>query len=297
MPAESVLSSAVLRHPRKSLRVMLDTEHELKRSYVETVAGIGAAEKHADLEYRESSRAFLMLSVDGLELQLAIAAMVEASIDLKTTTPQDLQQQAPRIKRIADGRTGLDVLQIFAKHQRDLQRLVGADETSDTRFDLEALRTVMLKIVGSVVQAVPLDVLEKIANEFEEPALGHRCHMAVAGLKALLRRHAPERNAQVDIVGRLFAEGKMTLADASTLLGVPRADVAAWFEESGHSRALSVIALSSEDRAERLKKVSARRQASGANPPLDRDLVRRDAIASQRIEDVDARQWLPLEKS
>ncbi len=81
------------------------------------------------------------------------------------------------------------------------------------------------------------------------------------------------------------------------MMGVPTEDAVVWLETNGFSRPLEVIRLPADERRERLAAITVRRTAGAVSSQDDEDGIRREVLASQRIEDVDARPWLPPAKA
>ncbi|MBP8301508.1 MAG: hypothetical protein KA020_14160, partial [Planctomycetes bacterium] len=71
-----------------------------------------------------------------------------------------------------------------------------------------------------------------------------------------------------------------------------RADLLAALEVNGFTRSPEIIALDDVHRNAILGRLRSDRLQRSGKPSLNRDLLTRDVIASQRIEDVDARRWL-----
>ncbi len=77
------------------------------------------------------------------------------------------------------------------------------------------------------------------------------------------------------------------------MIGVSVDEAIFLLERHGYSRAIANIRLSPEERKLRLAKLRSDRLARNDQPTVDKRLVLRDVVASQRIEDLDARPWLP----
>ena len=84
-----------------------------------------------------------------------------------------------------------------------------------------------------------------------------------------------------------YLAGVVDAADVARALGIDVADVIVIFEEAGFARSLEVTALDDAARDELERKLSAARQ----NPMMydTPQWIGREVIASQRIEDIDAR--------
>lgn len=108
----------------------------------------------------------------------------------------------------------------------------------------------------------------------------------------MARRHGMVAEDRWRSVGRAYAEARVSLVEAATLLGLDVSDAAAFLETWGFARPLDAIALDESRRASIGARLRADRLARGGSPSEDEALVRRAVVASQRIEGVDARPCL-----
>lgn len=116
--------------------------------------------------------------------------------------------------------------------------------------------------------------------------------MANEALQGLARRHGMATDDRRRTVGRAYAESRVSLGEAATLLGMDASDAAAFLETYGFARSLDAIALDESRRADIGARLRTDRLARGGSPSVDETLVRRVVVASQRIEGVDARPHL-----
>lgn len=90
-----------------------------------------------------------------------------------------------------------------------------------------------------------------------------------------------------------YRRGTRSLSSIASEAGLDICDVVSVAEELGVARDVDVIRLSADARAEMNRAIeAARRQRLVFGESSNRDLGRRDAIASQRLEGVDARKLL-----
>jgi hypothetical protein len=94
-------------------------------------------------------------------------------------------------------------------------------------------------------------------------------------------------------VGQAYAEGRLQVADVARSLNVRRSDAAALLESRGYFRAKKTIELQPDEREAIFDRIRADRIARCGRPSPSDDLIHRDMIASQRLEGVDARAWIP----
>ena len=93
------------------------------------------------------------------------------------------------------------------------------------------------------------------------------------------------------IVGEQYQRGNIRIHDAARLLGMSTSDATFELEQDGFSRAPEQITLTEAEREAVYLRLRQRR-LHGVEPAADPDRVKRDVIASERIEGVDARAWI-----
>lgn len=225
-----------------------------------------------------------------LELTLVIASAHEAIMRLGYRKAAEVMANIEKIDAIVETLCRLrphDVIQAnldaLAPHAR-LPMHADAPATSDTE---EVIRT-----VKSLLLHVPDDELIP-SGRAVRPELAHRCQLALDGLRAFVARHQHPDRTRFAFAGHAYADGRLSIDEVAGLLGAEVPDAVAHLEEQGFRRSSEGLRLEPEVRKARLLKIRADRLTRGGAPVLDPDLVRRDVIASQRIEDVDARTWLP----
>src|SRR5262249_6466917 len=124
--------------------------------------------------------------------------------------------------------------------------------------------------------------------------------MAFDKLTALVRRHDDAAcNLFAKVLGRAYAEARFSLEEFSTAMGMPKPDAIVFLEEHGFARHLDEVRLSEKARAERYQAIRSDRlaRANGAVVRNGEALIVRNVIASQRIEDIDARRWVSCEEA
>jgi len=108
----------------------------------------------------------------------------------------------------------------------------------------------------------------------------------------MVRRMHPTANRALAAIGRFYAAGRLSLVEAAEALQMSVEDAVAAFEVHGIARRLDVIRLGDEERKARLARLREQREGQVGSQAAA-ELVRRDVIASQRIEGIDARIWMP----
>lgn len=95
-----------------------------------------------------------------------------------------------------------------------------------------------------------------------------------------------------DLVAQAYASGALSLTQVATILGVSPSDVVFQLEASGHARSPEALAMSPAEEDELFDALRRDREERRGEPDYSEAHVLRDAIASERIEGVDARTWL-----
>lgn len=277
---------AVLRPPRAQVLERLD--HRVRLTFAKLPP---TAPGHTDpIDLLERSARFL-------DHRRALAGVTEAIRVSGVRTFEELSARAGEIVGRARLITRIDPL---ATLQGDPEFVKEAEKAAAQPSCTEPISPEaferFVRAVSSLVEYCPIDNLIVTGEEVGRPDLGHRCRLAYDWLRAFVRRYSPSSKETLQIIGRAYAEGRLSLDEVAHLTAMPRPDAVAWLEECGYARDLNVIALSEESRADRIARIRTDRQMRGGVPSLDPILVVRDLLASQRIEDVDARAWVtPLE--
>jgi hypothetical protein len=257
---------------------MTDQEFELRREAIEPAA----------------PSAVLTRWVRMLEFGLTVAALEEAMHEIGPRTVADALKQIDRILALAAGIARLDLARVFEENADWLPKhaagaWIHADQPPGT--DL----AVMVRSVDSLLTFCPIEMLESIEEVARANALadlGHRCRVAYEGLQAFVHRNNSRHDAGARVVGRAYAEGRLSLAEVAAVLRVSSSDAVAFLETNGFCRSLETIALPDDERQRILAKIREDRLKRGGKPDATA-LVARSVIASQRIEGVDARPWVP----
>lgn len=95
-----------------------------------------------------------------------------------------------------------------------------------------------------------------------------------------------------DLIGQAYASGALSLTQVTTILGVSPSDAVFELEARGHYRSREALAMSRSEEDELVDALRRDREERGGEPDYSEAHVIRDAIASERIEGVDARRWL-----
>lgn len=277
----SPVETPFLLSPDRSLQHLTQREASLRTEYIQVTI-------HPELP---SPPELLKLSTELLELSLALAGFVEAAHQLGIGEHAEVVSRFGEIRQKARQITGLDPVDMVGRHP-DLLPPLGAEPSRRDVFGEAALRS-LIRAAASTIGACPIDTLEQIALSLDDEHHGSRCRNAYEGLKAFLRRNDPRADAVARTVGRAYAEGRLSRHEAARILGVSVPELLLFFEQNGYVRPLEVVALEDAEREALLARLGADRAARQGQPAeISDDLLRREVLATQRIEGIDARPWL-----
>lgn len=257
----------------QTLQIMTDQEFELRRTAVE----------------RPAPSVILALSVRVLEICLAAVMVNEAMHELGVKSLAEAHAQSDRIMSRAAGIARLDLDSVFRENASLFSRAPGWSH-ADQRAGVEV--TTLVHSVRALLSFCRIDLLEAIGRTEGLADLGHRCRVAYEDLESFIRRNDPAQDVAAKVVGRAYAEGRLSLSEVSALLRMSSSDAVAFLEASGFCRSLETIALQDSERQRLLAKIREDRLKRGGKPE-GTALVSRSVVASQRIEGVDARPWVP----
>jgi hypothetical protein len=151
---------------------------------------------------------------------------------------------------------------------------------------------VVLRTCQSVLLHCPIGALEAAGQRYGLQVAANRCRVAFDALTAFVARNAYPQQSAIFAAGSAYADGRLSIDEVASMLAMTVPDAVALLEQLGFCRTPERLGLSPEQRAARLRAIRQDREAHGGAPRNDPGLVARDVIASQRIEDVDARPWL-----
>ncbi|HVZ34858.1 MAG TPA: hypothetical protein VG963_20665 [Polyangiaceae bacterium] len=271
-------------HSPLSLRELIRRESLLRLGYIETLPETESSSHDVD---PDAVQHLLSQSVAVLELTLVSACLFEAARHLGITTGSELGKYASELLAEAKAMSCLDPLAVVSEHVGDRSQAAPLD------FALPPTALVV-NAVRATVAACPIARLEILAAQFGSPALGHRCRVAFDALRAFLMRQDPETQQRMRAVGHAYTQGAIGISQASEMLGMTVPDLVASFEKLGYARSLDTIRLGSQRREEVLAAMRTERQKRNGAPTADLERAARHTLASERIELVDARQWIHI---
>ncbi len=274
-----------LLEPESTLEALAEPERELRQRYLELDTSVSPSEGVVD-----HPGTLVTTSASFLELLLCLANFLEVVHDLNLTTTDEVCGQATRVLALINARTGLRIQDVFEENRA----ILPAVPERKASFRYEGALERFVRTVGSHIAASPIAYIETVARNLGLEKLGHRCRRAYDALQAFVRRNTPDQHdPHIRVAGKAYVEGRLSIEEMAVLLGLTPSDVVASLDEHGYCRPVESIELSDEARALRLAKIREDRLRRGGQPVASPSLVIRDVIATQRIEGVDARPWLP----
>lgn len=275
--------AGILLDPRASLAALARYEQEIRYGF---------------LRVRPSSwevpdpREFIERAARILETNLSIAGFVEAASELGVRTVGEAFRQARRLIELATAIVGLDPVLVMRRNAD----LLGPSPTSQPDAEAATFEGTLeptARVIGSLVASFDIEALALHAQQLALEVLGHRARKTFEALEAFVCRNSPGSDRRARLLGLAYAQGRLGLDEVAELMGRSRSDAIAYLEKHGFCRAPAAIELDDRQRAEILRGLREDRLARAGKPQVDERLVVRDVIASQRIEGIDARPWLP----
>lgn len=272
--------TASLPEPGKLFHTFTSEEPKLRASYLD-IERMGAAPlaQTAEKVVKDSA---VILELLGTTVCL-FEALEDEQIDQRHVTGPQAALLRERVRTMC----GLDPVSVL----RDAVGRLGMPTAPPVGMPEPTLPT-LVYVTRAILAACPIEGLEQMAADHAFETWGHRCRVAYAALQAFVLRNDAREQPRLQLVGRQYAEGVITIAEAATLLTLTVPDTVFQLELHGFHRPIDVITLTPDERQARLARIRADRQARRGWPTLDPDHAARDAIASERIEGVDARRWI-----
>ncbi|MEQ9498741.1 MAG: hypothetical protein RIT81_17820 [Deltaproteobacteria bacterium] len=142
----------------------------------------------------------------------------------------------------------------------------------------------------SIVGAAPSPEFEAYLRAHGLETEVYEVVRAAERLRFFVARNEPNADARLHTLGRAYANGRLSLDELAAATNTSRQDAIVLLEFHGYSRPVENLRLSPDRRAEIVARLNEQRQ--GDDAVNEAEAVRREVVASQRIEGVDAR-WLP----
>lgn len=266
--------------PRQAtLAALIEQESELRKQFL------------VPEPTREEIVGLLSRCAGFLELQLLLVGITEAAVICELRRAADLPRCAQRMFGIARGLTGLDLEVVVKEHQRDLRH--DSQGPLPPEFDPKTIRDGLVRQAHASVVSCPIDELVHLGEVAGRPDLSHRGRMAWERLRAAIRRSSAAEDPRLPTLGVAYAEGRLALEEVVTLMAMRPEDVVELLERFGYARHIETIR-TAPDLQRRLQAARDDRLRRKGRPDPDPSLLGREVIATQRIEDVDARPWVPI---
>lgn len=218
---------------------------------------------------------------DVLEFELYWVVILEEASALGLKSIGELKEKRDQLRAIATRRVGEVGWKKCIREclVRDAFRKPGgADTTALPSLSAAAER------LDWMLRNPELETLRTLATE-TSPTTRARFERSLASMRALIARERAN-DPQYRLVGSLFEAGQIDVAQVAALLQMSVPDALVFLEENGWHRP---ITRKFEGRAEVLRKLRALREA-GSRWWNTSELARRNALSTQRIESIDARQ-------
>ena len=238
----------------------------------------------------EKARKFVKTAVAFLELVYVTAVGVEVVHRYGAKTAEQALAQSEGISQQVCLLTKLSLPRVFKENAESIAVLAQL-KTEALPDELPELEKVV-SAVTSMLLAYPLKGLADLANAVQLSECAARCQVAHEGLSHFVRRNDQWLNKRLHVIGVQYASGQLSIDDVANVLALPAPDAVALLEDHGYSRPLERVALNESQRSGHYERLRKDRLAREGRPGANSTRVIRDVIASQRIEDIDARPWV-----
>lgn len=226
-----------------------------------------------------------------LELSLFFASFHDAVNLLGLRTVADAIQHIDRVDALVVTLCRLDTRRVILENEPILRPYGALRPHANEPATVDTAAVV--RSVQSLLLHCPLPELERLRHDHGLAEMGHRCRVAYDGLQAFVARHGHSNRDALIAAGHVYAEGRASLEEVAAMLALQIPDAVALLEENGFRRSVEDLRLGDAARQERLRLIRADRLRRGGEPAASEAQICRDVVASQRIEGIDARPWLP----
>ena len=270
---------AELLRPDESFKAVAAEEQKLRPQYLQ--AETSSLRPLQQKELVEKSALIL-------ELSAAACCVAELYVERSWSPRRRLTPDEARdvVQRVRD-RCGLDPVRVH----RDARTQLRLSEGRSQPFELTLPGIV--RAMRALLEICPLAQLEHIASQVHMESVGHRCRVAYDAVKAFVIRNDNRQKRIVTLLGQKYQEGALEVDDVAALLDVHPVDAVALLEETGFARPIDKTGLSDADRKAVYALMRADRLARNGEPSTTPELVGRHVVASERLEGIDARRWIP----
>ncbi len=221
-------------------------------------------------------------------LASSLAQELAAADPERAVTPDP--QRDEEMVRAIEARVGRSVRAILS----DAKEYLGVDVSGSAERTVIPLAA-LTRRVRSVLDACPIDDIEQSAAALGLESWGHRARIAFDGLQALLFRTDERCVEQLRIAGTAYAKGHIRVDEVAKLLAVHPVDALALLDQGGFHRPLELLEMDEDSRRKVYERMRADRLSRLHAFEPSTEMIARDVVASERIEGVDARRWIPRE--
>ena len=268
-------TQTLLSKPSASFFRITEAENQLRLSFlaVDSSAEFGHGLKldPADLIRRSATL---------LEAMVVVACHFEyVTEETESGRTPSLRQAFLRVSAL----THLDVRRVVHEAKAAFPQ---PESTARAGLSLSAI----VRSVRGLLAICPIQELEDLAKDVALEKVGHRCRVAYDGLQSFVLRTDPHRRSAFRALGQAYTSGALDARSIASILDADASDVSAELEACGYVRTLETMLLDDADRDDRLAQARFRRLArSEGEARYATSLARRDMIASERLENIDAR--------
>jgi hypothetical protein len=263
----SVQPASILRH-----FIPIEANIRVEQLGIENVAASVLADVSADFGVVHS---LMHRSALILEVMAVTACLAEA-----------IEEHPTQIWSVAKKLCGLEPTRVIEEAQKTFGTFQATQDVMPTSSMFDVVR-----VARAVLEACPIEVIERLSGLLKSP-FGHRCRSAFETVKSFLLRQGARELEQLKLIGYTYAQGNLTVQEVATLLETDTSDAMDLLERHGFSRSLGTISLTPEERAKRISQMREERLKRDGKVAFDSARAVRDALASERLEGIDARPWI-----
>ena len=265
---------------RAQVKVIAESEHNLRRLGLDEPGRVAQAQAQDVLQ--QWARV--------LEVSLLFASVQEAVTRLGLSTAADVVREVERVDALVLTLSRLDSRRVLEENRAALAPVFRLQPSADAPASVDM--GLVVRAVQSLLLHCPIAALERAGHDHALAELAHRARVAFDGSAAFIARNCHPQHQAIMAAGTAYAEARLSIDEVAAVLGVSVPDSVALLQEHGFRRSVDDLRLTDDVRRQRLRTIREDRLARGGVPVVEQELLARDVIASQRIEDVDARPWL-----
>jgi hypothetical protein len=285
------------RNPKRSVVALAEGGKQLQVGWLAFASDALQNGSRLSPDYRERATKALRDAAEILELHVVFCAFFEATESLGLDPYGFALEDVSRINDLGHALTGLDPREVLKNGDRFFpEEEANAHENpmpSGTADENGArLGANLLRVSSSALSSCDIKEIEEVAEPLGRQPLAHRCRLAIDWLHSFIFRRGAPQAAQIKAAGEAYAQGRLSVSEVASVIGASVEEALVLLERHGYFRP-SNIRLPDKEREAKLARMRADRIERQGAPVLERSLVARDVISSHRIEELDARPWIP----